>query len=932
LGDTLGDSFMNRRRAIAIAAVLAISISLIASTLYYWFWFEPGQQQTTVQEYSPQPSGGEYVDVGRVVCFRGDKLTSVLWSKLKAYSASNPVVENYVDWLRAVLSSNPERALNASGISKYWVFDSSEFKPLELPLNTSVRIGLVKLPFGAGLIVSAFEAGDSITVVVHATIINATEWADLLLLTGVFLGKPSNGSVSVEWALWRVGVNASGRSYVEVGGRKLAIKHIAVLFEMPAYYFGDEEGGGDYWWQAESAYWSLVGHSALALALHLANPPLEDSGYSSEEEYALALYNSVYWLANSVVPLKHPGDVVRWSYFTPFLINKHGEGVCNEQARATALFASNALGAVVGYVSIPVLQHALSILKYTTAGSVNLDSDGDGVLDSTVLRDTAKLERAEIEAFRKTVYWFKPLMYTDPDSGTSPYGYLYSTIIYTVLSLPSWLKAPWLLTLLEKTGFPELETEAWSRVAELNPALCGEHIFGSLRGLVNCEHCTRSPSYIVLESVAGSIPWITPPRIGLSRLVKGVVSAERNGGVFKGSAVIGGDNTMLTLIYTARLEPSLTVSVRVNGSSVYACTVKRVYSNAVHLVFGYKGRSYLIAVKPADVSAAELPLVWWGLMDANISITAYWQFDLSRYVGVRRIQSSNITVEVFYDVSKASWRAHLSIDGYREVFDLGPEVSSPLVIKTTWRGMSLTINVTLASGPTETVIVPVVLNPEYTVVNHSDLGGVLVFSQWSYRGFVSVGGARVEIAVSARLARLEEYVSVPIYSLAIYVNNTLVLLDNRAVLPRTYTWVSDDGRLYVFDISTATPPSLNLSHFAELTESTSTPVQLPNGTVLYVTVYRVSEVLKLGGVTLYVHGYVSRLYVDLAIEVYGVPPWRYLVSARGLSWLLKEVEYPGFLKIAITAQAPPGELLPVNTLIEITVEELNLKILVPIPP
>ncbi len=110
------------------------------------------------------------------------------------------------------------------------------------------------------------------------------------------------------------------------------------------------------------------------------------------------------------------------------------------------------------------------------------------------------------------------------------------------------------------------------------------------------------------------------------------------------------------------------------------------------------------------------------------------------------------------------------------------------------------------------------------------------------------------------------------------------------------------------------------------------PVQLPNGTVVNITYYRVNETFRLGNNTLVVFGLVSRLSVSLTINVYGVPPGNYTVETAGLRANRTTIESGAALSINIQYMAPRSNghphPVPAGTRLEITIQPLDLTITV----
>ena len=141
---------------------------------------------------------------GTIHSLGGDVITAQLWSRMRDYNVSDPAIEPYIEWLRNALAPDPSKALNVPWYPRYtyYGFNDGDYYYVKLwdaitamdtgewawahrgpgtvlcrgsriwdtgealglkglvcfipPFNDSiVRIGLVKLPFGAGLIVTA---------------------------------------------------------------------------------------------------------------------------------------------------------------------------------------------------------------------------------------------------------------------------------------------------------------------------------------------------------------------------------------------------------------------------------------------------------------------------------------------------------------------------------------------------------------------------------------------------------------------------------------------------------------------------------------------------------------------------------------------------------------------------------------------------------
>ena len=438
----------------------------------------------------------------KIVSVQGDRITSQLWSGMKILDSGDGSIKWYLGWLRGALGL-PGRDLEGR-LGYLGVFDSRGFRA-EIPGGQGmVKVGVIMLPFGGSLIVTAYSSGGRVFFVVHGLILDYERWEMLLSRTGLIMGGPYpgtcgglglegdyplvtggfnvgykgssgvNGSLARSgWVLWRI--NLTGGSYVLSGDGLRVVGGVYVLLEMPVYqvYTGSPGSGGWVeWWQAESVYWSVVGYPALSLGVNLA----VGAGRSP-----LDLYTSIpKLLVRSVVlnNVSYPSVSESYYYSTPLKLRWRGAGVCNEQSRASSMFASNALGAASAYTGVGEgLHHAVSLevlpsRLYGRAGPVALpfDSDGDGVNDTgVVLVDTAHMRPGDLS--RGIVWWYSvpemPLAYSDVLEslrnfwlGLYSYNpllkeFLWSRmlesryLVYLTLAplyvsqLPGWLKMPW---------------------------------------------------------------------------------------------------------------------------------------------------------------------------------------------------------------------------------------------------------------------------------------------------------------------------------------------------------------------------------------------------------------------------------------------------------------------------------------------------------
>jgi len=395
-----------------------------------------------------------------------------LADSMAMYNLSDPEVQSYTGWLSEALSTKPR--LQVLGVSR--IFDDSDNWFFPSP-SDPVAMGLIRLPFGAAIVLALYRYGDGVAAVVHATVVDVGEWRDLLAriavagfgpyhsallhyeptqllpeAVSVWYSEPMK-SARIEWTLWRIKLEGAG-GVLPFNGSRLPVRAVAVLLEVPAYFYNytwKTRGGPTveevYWWQAEAVYWSLVGHPALSLAIRLSAPTDSD---------AVELYRSLVaeLTRRTVLTGARPGGGVGRGCLTPVQLRMCGEGVCGEYASSTALFASNALGAYAAYVVVRYGSglHAVSALVVGSGGS--LDIDGDGVKEAVVIADTAGLSPEYIEKNVVEVVRFPPLLGV---GGRAPgsselleysdnvvHTYILSGAADVLLQLPDWLKAPWL--------------------------------------------------------------------------------------------------------------------------------------------------------------------------------------------------------------------------------------------------------------------------------------------------------------------------------------------------------------------------------------------------------------------------------------------------------------------------------------------------------
>jgi hypothetical protein len=423
----------------------------------------------------------------------GRELNEGFWSLMPEYGADDRELSPYLEWLREALSEKPREAVGMAWYQPYeyyWFDNEEDWVGEPPPCRGPLRMGLLRLPFGATLVVTAYSFEGHLDMVIHATIVDGDAWRKLLARGAMFYTVESLGRTDITrrsevlhglagskaflrtgWALWRIRLEGRG-SFLEMNYSRTPLGNIYVLLEMPIYtvVYG-AEGGEHYFYAAEALYWSVAGAPALGLALNLA--------YSEGVDPMLAYIEAVSIVRSiALINVSYPGNLYRNLYGTPFLLRHAGTGVCNEQSRASLMIAANSLGMATAYVSLYYkdineawLEHAVALQVHASslmgkglpAGVIKLpvDVDGDGLNDTaSIIVDTAGLKPEEVEARMISLYIIPPLRYTYLSGGSEaePASLIplndYIGAVEAMESLPAWLKPPWLDTL---TGLPGLQ-------------------------------------------------------------------------------------------------------------------------------------------------------------------------------------------------------------------------------------------------------------------------------------------------------------------------------------------------------------------------------------------------------------------------------------------------------------------------------------------
>jgi hypothetical protein len=444
---------------------------------------------------------------GTVYSLHGEEITRELWARMRDYNTTDPRIAAYIDWLRKTLSSDPSKALlpNPVGYKKSeygggWVYDENRTYYFWVdeygwratpPQDGIVRIGVVRLGFGAGLIVTAYPSGGSVDIVVHGTVLDPDEYVEVV--HRVMLGRPELYGMEDRmqdyryyYVLYRIRLPGHG-STIQVEGQTLRVGNVYVLLEMPAIVVDHPGKHPVYEFEYEYADWMILGRPALGLAINLAYSPGTDP-LKLYQELVVTLTENLnsygdYYIDWRIIGSDSLG--ISSGLTTPLML-RLGGGVCFNHAEASIVLASAGLGGIVA--TLTDAGHALSLLVlpstvfrhiemgpqqgegYPGVGPVSMyhDLDGDGVndagiilantdpVDYTLARIDEMLEEADYGAsivgptFDDTEF----ILCLVPD-GSGAYimddiGYVYrlgpfylAGFTEYVRSLPDWLTPPW---------------------------------------------------------------------------------------------------------------------------------------------------------------------------------------------------------------------------------------------------------------------------------------------------------------------------------------------------------------------------------------------------------------------------------------------------------------------------------------------------------
>jgi len=902
---------MKKSRVVAVIA-LAVVVLVAVAMLMHVFPFNTGNGNPTPTPSTP-PSTGINTNPptttpsipsfhslnGTVYCLSSEEITEQLWSRMRDYNASDPSIKGYIDWLREALSPQPHKALNVPWYPSYRYYWFNDRHGWSVPLPSEddvVRVGLAKLPFGAGLVVTAYQASDGLVIVVHGTIINSTEWRELLARTAAFAPYPSptiygweswgvkgrdyfNNSKAqyiTHWVLWRISVKGHG-SYLDTGKVRVPIKEVVVLIEMPVHELYFDSHDDWYLLSAEVAYWAVLGEPALALAINIAYQPDTDIWYLYK---TIGVSMTVGVVTTDAHHARGGRPVGRFMLLaeeptfsmSPVMLRASRAGVCSDYTSATTLFASNALGTIT--VAIPIdapngLGHVLSALVLPSSRfwahdiELPIDIDHDGENDTgIVITDTAHLDPSYINDKIGNVQLILPLMWNyndNVDEYVKRYGYILYWIgaVQSIMKLPDWLKTPWLPEVMKVINYTRIVAEARKAFVEhyyqpeaIYQPMPVEEFIKTVSNLTAVKVWTRymPPGYTlgiskVIDKIpvvnAGETPGLCNTSVVCRTVESRIVLSSSDGKHYTGSVVVNNRNITVSAMLIVYLE----------GFNEY------IMNTTI----------YIDSTPVFHADELRLPC--------------------SLYTG-----SCSKTVPVEYNNI-----------AYILTLELGPTSNG-----NEDNGSGSESN---TSPGTRTINTTAQLSPIY-ITEETPWGTMPVFDK--LRGTSIVNNTNVTV---------EAFFTGDGYDVHVYINGTYAY-GTHTGLPATLEF-SYNGIEYEVTVELPEPPVLNQTITLELVPIDHIPVQLPNGTTINITVYMVNQTITVGNVSIVVYGYVSQLRIDLDIYVFGVPPADYTVTIEGLN-TTTTMDYAGALHIYIHYEAPENQLIPQGTATKIMIQPLNL--------
>lgn len=886
---------------------------------------------------------------GTVHSLMGPGLTRGLWWGMRDFNASDPRVAAYIRWLQEAQEPDPGKALNVAWYPRYhyWWFNDRYRWNGSAPGNDSVvRMGVIRLPYGAALVVTAFQNGSDVNVIIHGTIINQTAWLDLLSRVFLFMGESLDGfgpsvigeillvndyyhlvrssffnytngelkeHVATDWVLWRVELDGHG-STLEVGNATMRLGKIYVLLEMPAYWPSDREFYEEktaYWRAVEYAYWDIVGEPAFALAINLKYPrDYENYTWGLYYYEVTSLVDRVAMLGVGYLPTNGPPWSAIASRGTAFMARKTGHGICSEQSMATSLFATNALGAVTADILLELenagwLNHMISLLVYPSSldsdgvFAVPLDVDGDGENDTVVvMSDTSDLSNSEIIEYGQWNYTliYPPLSYSGiymagPPGGGKDFNY-YVQDSYESYHRDSIEKMEYLMRevpmLFYATGVPLATARLpdWLHTPWLNEML-------------------KTPVFNITQKTQESMREL------------GRIFARKSDDGY----ALGGPSNDPQQLYRDLRTPYA-------GIEPHNYVSPATWLKTIQLMLGDM-------TGPEDLTPPSVALALGKVLPNLPTVYSEETPQMNYTVG-------NVTVA---PVENGSSGGSVQGSGGGSTGSTGSMGGSGSASSNNGNGTggsstgttgntttTTTTTSTQSSGEENTV--SITLKPTYFNAS-TPFGTVPWFNE--YKGQAIVDGVNITVIGVYNRGEMTVYPT-------IYVNGSQVFAGqtNPIELGGTGTYAFEwNGGTYTVNVTVPPGPG-ELGGVINLTPvplDTNT-IYLDNGTALNVTTYNVTHVYTLGNITLYIGGEYSLAEGYIYMEIYGVPPADYNASytftaPNGTILHVKadtRHSYGGGLEIEVKYNYldTTGSLLPQGTLLTITIKPLNITLVIPV--